>query len=77
MVQLNVSLLELLDQRAAREGISRSQLIRDAVQAYLDADARAAALQLVIEGYAQRPEADEDIRRAHADARTLVEDEPW
>lgn len=31
MVQLNEHLLEQLDRRAAREGVSRSQLIRHAV----------------------------------------------
>ncbi len=65
MVQLNRSLLDLLDARAARDGVSRSQLIRDAVQAYLDADMEAAALQRVVDGYARTPETDEELRSAH------------
>lgn len=77
MVQLNRTLLELLDARAARDGISRSQLIRDAVESYLDADVAAAALRRVVEGYARMPETDEELRIAHADARALVEEEPW
>jgi len=77
MVQLNRSLLDLLDARAARDGVSRSQLIRDAVQAYLDADMEAAALQRVVDGYARTPETDEELRSAHDDARKLVAEEPW
>lgn len=77
MVQLNRALLDLLDARAARDGVSRSQLIRDAVQAYLDADMEAAALQRVVDGYARTPETDEDVRIAHDDARNLVAEEPW
>lgn len=77
MVQLNRTLLELLDARAARDGVSRSQLIRDAVESYLDEDAEAAALQRVVEGYACTPETDEELHNAHDDARALVEEEPW
>lgn len=77
MVQLNRALLELLDARAAHDGISRSQLIRDAVESYLDADVEVAALQRVVEGYARMPETDEELRTAHEDARALVEEEPW
>jgi metal-responsive CopG/Arc/MetJ family transcriptional regulator len=77
MVQLNQTLLELLDARAARDGISRSQLIRDAVESYLDGDVEAAALRRVVAGYARTPETDEELRTAHEDARALVAEEPW
>ena len=77
MVQLNQSLLGLLDARASRDGVSRSQLIRDAVESYLAADDEAAALRRVVEGYARLPESDEEMRVAQADARALVEEEPW
>ncbi|MFN2642016.1 MAG: ribbon-helix-helix protein, CopG family [Actinomycetota bacterium] len=33
LVQLNQDLLAALDQRAAEEGVSRSQLIREAIKA--------------------------------------------
>jgi metal-responsive CopG/Arc/MetJ family transcriptional regulator len=35
LVQLTEALLRRLDERAAREGRSRSALIRDAIEAYL------------------------------------------
>lgn len=77
MVQLNQELLEVLDARAARDGVSRSRVIRDAVESYLAEDAETAALQRVVEGYARTPETDEELRTAHDDARALVEEEPW
>lgn len=77
MVQLNQALLELLDARATRDGISRSQLIRDAVTSYLERDAQTAALQRVVDGYGRIPETDEELRAAHDDARALVDEEPW
>jgi metal-responsive CopG/Arc/MetJ family transcriptional regulator len=77
MVQLNRSLLSSLDARAARDGVSRSQLIRDAVEAYLAADAEVTALQRVVEGYRRTPETDEEMLAARQDARALVAEEPW
>lgn len=77
MVQLNQSLLASLDARADRDGMSRSQLIRDAVEAYLAADVEAIALQQVVQGYARVPETDEELAAAHDDARALVDEEPW
>lgn len=40
MVQLPDDLVVLADRRARREGISRSQLLRDALRAYLGHDER-------------------------------------
>jgi len=77
MVQLNQSLLSLLDARAARDGVSRSQLIREAIDAHLAADAEATALQRVVEEYARTPETDGELRAAREDARALVAEEPW
>lgn len=59
MVQLNQELLELLDQRAASEGVSRSQLIRKAVEAFLAADREAALDRQIVEGYRRMPQSGE------------------
>lgn len=77
MVQLTSPLLALLDERAARDGVSRSRLIRDAVESYLKEDAEAALLQRVLEGYRRQPLTDEEMATAEASARALVEEEPW
>lgn len=77
MVQLTETLVGLLDERAAREGVSRSQVVRDAVEAYLREDAEAAALRAVVEGYRRQPVTDEELAAAAANARAVVDEEPW
>ncbi|MGH8874856.1 MAG: ribbon-helix-helix domain-containing protein [Acidimicrobiia bacterium] len=56
MVQLTDHLLRLLDERAHRQGVSRSQVIRDAVQAYLADDEEALISRQIIEGYLRMPQ---------------------
>jgi hypothetical protein len=55
MVQLNESLLDLLDARARRTGVSRSQVIREAVEAYLREEARERIARAYQEGYRRVP----------------------
>lgn len=59
MVQLPENLIEELDGRARREGVSRSQVIRDAVATYLDdgAEERAA---LTAAAYEKQPFGESD-----------------
>ena len=59
MVQLNEQLLDLLDQRAARAGVSRSQIIRDAIEAYLATDRQTAIDSEIVDGYTRRPQTGE------------------
>lgn len=59
MVQLNEDLIELLDHRAARAGVSRSQLIREAIEAFLASDRAAAIDRLIVEGYTRVPQGGE------------------
>jgi Ribbon-helix-helix protein, copG family len=74
-VQLSDGLLAALDERAARDGISRSQLIRDAVEAYL-ADDRAAAIdRAIVEGYTRIPPEPDPWAEAAAD--DSIRAEPW
>jgi predicted transcriptional regulator len=56
MVQLTDDLVKLLDQHAAAAGVSRSQLIREAIEAYLSADRTRAVDQLIVEGYTRIPQ---------------------
>jgi len=51
MVQLNDRLLHLLDRHAARRGISRSALIRTALEDYLRRDQEAMVGEQIVEGY--------------------------
>lgn len=60
LVQLSDSLLAALDQRAASRGVSRSQVIREAVEAYLASDHDAEVSRRIIEGYERIPQATPD-----------------
>lgn len=61
LVQLNESLLALLDQRAAARGVSRSQIIREAIEEHLADDLDAEVTRRVLEGYDRWPQAGADV----------------
>lgn len=77
LVQLTRDLLRRLDERAAREGRSRSALIRDAIEAYLYDEARARIDQEIVEGYERIPPTLEEMEIAEAGVREDIEEEPW
>ncbi len=59
MVQLNEQLIEMLDRRAASAGVSRSRLIREAIEAFLESDKAATVDRQIIEGYRRQPQGGE------------------
>ena len=75
LVQLTDELLALLDEKAAKEGTSRSELIRRAIERFLRDERRAAIDAAIVEGYTRIP--DEDDPWAHAAARRSIAEEPW
>ncbi len=75
LVQLSDELLALLDERAARTGRSRSDLIRAAVERDLAADRDAAVDAAIVEGYRQLPQ--EPDPWGDAAAREIIAAEPW
>jgi metal-responsive CopG/Arc/MetJ family transcriptional regulator len=77
LVQLNDELLRRLDERAAREGRSRSSLIREAIETHMVDEARDEISRQIIAGYERIPETDEEMAWAEASAREGVEEEPW
>jgi metal-responsive CopG/Arc/MetJ family transcriptional regulator len=77
LVQLSDDLLRRLDERAAREGRSRSALIRDAIEAYLYDEEKARIDREIVEGYERIPTTEEEMEIAEASAREAVEEEPW
>jgi len=75
IVQLSDELLAELDARRAREGRSRSDLIREAIEAYL-ADDRAAAIdRAIVDGYTRIPPT-EDPGAIWA-VRASLQSDPW
>ncbi len=77
LVQLTQSLLQRLDERAAREGRSRSALIRDAIEAYLYDEEQARIDREIREGYERIPETAEELAAAEREGREMVREEPW
>jgi metal-responsive CopG/Arc/MetJ family transcriptional regulator len=76
LVQLTDELLALVDERAARLGKSRSELIRTALEQYLRADRDAAIDAAIVEGYRRVPPPEHDPWAAAA-AKRSVAAEPW
>jgi metal-responsive CopG/Arc/MetJ family transcriptional regulator len=75
LVQLTDDLVAALDERAARRGVSRSRLIREAVQDYLARDADAAIDAAIVAGYTRIPQ--EDDPWAYTAAEESIRREPW
>ena len=58
LVQLTDDLVEGLDRRAARQGVSRSRLIRDILDDALSRDRDAEVSRRIVEGYRAAPQSD-------------------
>ncbi len=59
-MQLNEALIAALDERAARQGVSRSHLIREAVESYVRDDLDAEIARKIIAGYRRHPQWEPD-----------------
>lgn len=75
LVQLNQDLLAALDQRAAERGVSRSHLIREAVEAYLADTLDAAIDRQIVEAYKRHPQGDDPAWEAAL--RESIAADPW
>lgn len=69
LVQLTDELVELLDQRAAREQKSRSALIREAIETHLHDEIEAEIGRQIVDAYTRMPQTDEEVRLADRAAR--------
>jgi metal-responsive CopG/Arc/MetJ family transcriptional regulator len=77
LVQLTEDLLRRLDERAGREGRSRSALIRDAIEGYLHDEEKARIDREIIEGYERIPVTAEEMAWAERETREMIREEPW
>jgi len=75
LVQLSDELLAQLDARVAREGRTRSDLVREALADYLAADRAAEIDRRIVDAYTRRPQ--EDLIGFEAAGRGMVAAEPW
>jgi len=73
MVQLNDTLLEALDQSASRRGVSRSHLIREAIEAYLADEIEAGIDREIVEGYTRMPQGGEYDRDEWGDLGRMID----
>jgi metal-responsive CopG/Arc/MetJ family transcriptional regulator len=72
LVQLSDEMVELLDQRAAADGKSRSSLIRDAVEKYLQDEIEAEKVRQYVEAYRRMPQTEEEMAGADAAADEMM-----
>jgi metal-responsive CopG/Arc/MetJ family transcriptional regulator len=77
LVQLSQELLDRLDERGARDGRSRSALIRDAIEAYLLDEERDRISREIVAGYERIPTTEEELKEAEREAREMIREEPW
>lgn len=76
LVQLTDELIARLDERAAVAGVSRSELIRKAIEGHLAAGEAAAIDVAIVEGYRRIPPPEHDPW-AEASAIESIRTEPW
>jgi metal-responsive CopG/Arc/MetJ family transcriptional regulator len=77
LVQLSEELLELLDREAARRNVSRSALIREAIEQHLDTERRAEIGRRIVEGYRRIPQTEEELEWAEWQTAEMIRQEPW
>ena len=75
LVQLTEELLAVLDERASRTGLSRSDLIREAIERYVAQDISARIDAAILTGYGRVPQ--EPDRWSEVVAREVIAAEPW
>jgi metal-responsive CopG/Arc/MetJ family transcriptional regulator len=75
LVQLNDELLARLDAHRVRERRSRSEVIREAIERYLEADLEAEIDRQIVNAYTRVPQ--EDDPWLEEAARRTIAAEPW
>jgi metal-responsive CopG/Arc/MetJ family transcriptional regulator len=76
LVQLSDELVAALDDRAVRRHVSRSQLIRTAIEQYIATDEDSEIDRAIVEGYTRIPPGELDAWAEAAGIRS-IRDEPW
>jgi metal-responsive CopG/Arc/MetJ family transcriptional regulator len=74
LIQLTHDLLDRLDSFRASEGLSRSEVVRAAIEHYLATDREAEIDRLIVESYTCQPQRQALGEQA---ANRLIASEPW
>lgn len=82
LVQLSDHLVRRLDERALRDGRSRSALIREAIESYLRDEIQSGIDRQIVDAYTRVPQTDEELELADWAAEETLrsldgEEEPW
>jgi metal-responsive CopG/Arc/MetJ family transcriptional regulator len=78
LIQMSDDLLARLDARAAREHRNRSEVVREAISAYLDDDQEAEIDRQIVEAYTRIPQTHDEVAWADASVETLLDAAgPW
>lgn len=74
LVQLTDELVAELDREAQERGISRSAVLRTAIDSFLQRESVAALERRLVEGYRRHPADEVDTTET---VRQLIQEEPW
>lgn len=77
IVQLTEPLVALLDRVAAARRVSRSQVIRDAVEAYLETEQQRELGRQMADGYRRMPQDEAEVTWADRRRRESWDDLAW
>lgn len=75
LVQLTDEIVSELDELAARDKRSRSELIRQAIEELLHAEREREYDRQIVEGYTRLPTTEEEMRWAEDNTRRLLDEE--
>jgi metal-responsive CopG/Arc/MetJ family transcriptional regulator len=77
LVQLSEEIVDALDREVARRGISRSALIREAIQAHLHDPIEREIDRRIVEAYERIPQGEDEDAWAQWQAQQAIREEPW
>lgn len=73
LIQMSDDLLARLDARAARDRRNRSEVVREAISAYLDGDPEVEIDARIVRGYTEHPQDAADTAWAEAATRAMLD----
>jgi len=77
LLQLTDDLVRRLDRVSKEKGLSRSAIVRDALERYVSRESEEEMDRRLIEGYTRFPPDGEFDAWSEQQAREMVEEEPW
>ena len=76
-ISLPESLLQGIERERTARGETRSQFVRQAVEAYLRRERERKDIEQYIRGYQQYPETPEEVAWAEFASQSALEESPW